>query len=164
MKYGLSYIYEIPGGGNAFTEGWQVSGIISAQSGRPFTPRLGANVANVGTTSRPHRICDGKLSNPTADAWFDTSCFVTPELYTFGNSGRGILTGDGLFNFDMSLMKNTYFGGERVNMQLRLEMFNITNHTNFGFPETRVDRGSAGSINRTLGSPRQIQLGIRFVY
>ncbi len=164
LKYGLSYIYEIPGGGNAFTEGWQVSGIISAQSGRPFTPRLGANIANVGTTSRPHRICDGKLSNPTADAWYDTSCFVTPEQYNFGNSGRGILTGDGLFNFDMSLMKNTYFGGERVNMQLRLEMFNITNHTNFGFPETRVDRSSAGQITSTLGNPRQIQLGIRFVY
>ena len=163
-KYSFSYVYAIPGGNNAFTDGWQISGIVTAQSGRPFTPRLGANIANVGTTSRPNRICDGSLGNPTEDRWFDTSCFVAPDRYTFGNSGRGILESDGFFNWDMSVMKNTYVAAERVNVQFRVEIFNITDQVNFGFPETRIDRSSAGAVGTLLGNPTQVQLGLRIVY
>ena len=126
LKYSFSYVYEIPGGNSALTRGWQLSGIVTAQSGRPFTPRLGANVANVGNTSRPNRVCDGSLSNPTQNQWFDASCFVRPDAFTFGNSGRGILESDGFFNWDMSVMKNTYVMDERVNIQLRAEMFNLS--------------------------------------
>ena len=164
MKYSFSYVYELPQGSNAFTRGWQVSGIVLAQSGRPVTPRLGANVANVGNTSYPDRICDGKLSNPTEDKWFDTSCFVKPAAFTYGNSGTGILTSDGFFNWDMSVTKNTQLLDERVNVQFRLEMFNLTDHVNYGFPETRVDRSTAGSIGTLLGNPTQVQLGLRIVY
>ena len=164
LKYSFSYIYEFPGGNNAFTRGWQLSGILTAQSGRPMTPRLGRNVANVGNTSFPNRVCDGKLSNPTEDRWFDASCFVAPAAYTYGNSGTGILTSDGFFNWDMAFIKNTYLAGESVNVQFRVEIFNLTDHVNYGFPETRVDRSTAGSIGTLLGNPTQVQLGLRIVY
>ncbi len=164
LKYSFSYVYALPEGSNAFTRGWQLSGILTAQSGRPFTPRLGSNVANVGNTSRPNRICDGKLSNPTEDRWFDASCFVAPAAFTYGNSGAAILEGDGFFNLDMAFMKNTYLLDERVNVQFRAEIFNLTDQTNYGFPETRVDRSSAGTIGTLLGNPTQVQLGLRIVY
>ncbi len=165
LKYSFSYVYEFPGGTNALTRGWQVSGIVTAQSGRPMTPRLGANVANVGNTSFPNRICDGKLSNQTEDKWFDASCFVAPAAFTYGNSGTGILASDGFFNMDMAFIKNTYLlADERVNVQFRAEIFNLSDHVNYGFPETRVDRSTAGSIGTLLGNPTQVQFGLRIVY
>ncbi|MBI4475250.1 MAG: hypothetical protein HY646_21485, partial [Acidobacteria bacterium] len=164
LKYSFSYVYALPEGNNALTKGWQVSGIIGAQSGRPFTPALGANVANVGTPSRPNRICNGQIDNPTADRWFDTSCFQAPAAFTYGNSGRGILYSDGLFNWDMSFMKNTSIMDERVNIQFRAEIFNVTNSKNFGIPENRVDVGRAGAVSATVTDATQVQFGVRIVY
>ena len=194
LKYSFSYVYAFPGGSNFFTRGWQISGILTAQSGRPMTPRLGGNFANVGNTSLPDRICDGKLSNQTEDRWFDRSCFVVPVAITafrdaeaakklldptyvernyldhltpgqiYGNSGIGILSSDGFFNLDMAFMKNTYLADDSVNVQFRVEIFNLTDHTNYGFPETRVDRSSGGTIGTLLGNPTQVQLGLRIVY
>ena len=58
--------------------GWQVNGINTFQTGLPFTPTLNAATVNTGTGSRPDRIGDGKLSDPTVDRWFDPSAFATP--------------------------------------------------------------------------------------
>lgn len=54
--------------------------------------------------NRPNSVCDGKLSNPTIDKWFDTSCFVATSdvTGTYGDAGRGILRGPGSFNIDAS--------------------------------------------------------------
>ena len=57
-------------------------------SGRDTT---GTNV----TSGRPDRICDGKLSNPTIQRWFDTSCFAVPPANSgrFGNAANGSIVG-----------------------------------------------------------------------
>jgi hypothetical protein len=165
FKYGFSYIYQFPEGSNAFTKGWQLSGIISAQSGRPYTLVMATDNSNVGNRAdRPNRTCDGSIGNPSPNKWYDVSCFTKAPKYTFGNAGRSILTADGFFNWDMSFMKNTFVMDESVNIQFRAEIYNLTNHVNFGYPANAIDRGNAGSVSSTLGDATQLQLGIRIVY
>ena len=85
------------------------------RGGLPLTVTQTQGVQSTGTGNRPNRICDGKLSNPTIDKWFDTSCFAAPTdiTGTYGNAGRNIIRGPGSFNIDASLIKNTKIGRVR---------------------------------------------------
>ena len=85
--------------------GWQLNGLHLFQTGLPFTPTLNAATVNTGTGSRPDRIADGQLSDPTVDRWFDTAAFTTPAQFTYGNAGRNILYGPGRVNTDFSVFK-----------------------------------------------------------
>jgi len=155
----------LSGGGPAeyVLGGWQVNGINSFQTGLPFTPTLNATTVNTGTGSRPDRIGDGTLSNPTVDRWFDTSAFATPAAFTYGNSGRNILYGPGRVNFDFSLFKE--FGiKEGSRLQFRAECFNVFNTPQFDLPNAAIGAGNAGTITGIVGTPRQIQFGAKVIF
>ncbi len=153
--------------GGGFAEyvfgGWQFNGIFLFQTGLPFTPTLNAPTVNTGTGSRPNRIGDGTLSDPTVDRWFDTSAFATPAQFTYGDAGRNILYGPGRRNFDLSLFKE--FGvSERVKLQFRAECFNCLNTPQFDLPNAAIGAGNAGTITAIVGTPRQLQLGAKVVF
>jgi hypothetical protein len=165
-----SWIYELPLARDKFYGGWQVSGILSLRGGLPLTVTTTQGVQSTGTGNRPNRICDGKLSNPTIDRWFDTACFVqtTDVTGTYGDAGRGILRGPGAFNIDASIIKNTKIG--RLATEIRLEAFNVLNHPQFGNPNTTIGNAAVGTISSMLSSPscslcgtteRQVQLGVK---
>lgn len=173
-----SFAYELPfgrakrfGGGipswaNKFVGGWQLGGIVQYQSGFPFTPVLGSpDPANVGFeyARRPNRIGSGKLDDPTLDRYFDLSAFTVPAPGTIGNSGRNILRGPGIKNWDLAILKNTYIT-ERIYHQFRLELFNAWNTPQFRNPSTNVDPGSNGG--RILGArdPRIIQVAMKLYF
>ncbi|MEN3339796.1 MAG: hypothetical protein V7647_3472 [Acidobacteriota bacterium] len=168
--FSSSWIYELPLARNRFYGGWQMSGILYLRGGLPLTITQTQGVQSTGTGNRPDRVCDGKLSNPTINKWFDTSCFVrTADITgTYGNSGRGIIRGPGSFNIDASLIKNTKIGG--IATELRLEAFNVLNHPQFANPNTTFDNAAGGTISSMLSSPscslcgtteRQVQLGVK---
>ena len=151
-KFTFAYIWDLPSSNPSsalryLTDGWQLSGILSVQSGYPFTPTFAGDVTNTGLGSvLPDRICDGKLSDPTPNRWFDASCFVAPpvlpgtggQIRTFGNSGRNILRMDRVFSFDPGLFKNFNFT-ERFRLQFRGEAFNVFNTVSFGRPGSTVN-------------------------
>ena len=151
--------------------GWMMSPILTLQSGLPFTPSLVASVANTGTFSRPDRLSSGELDNPTADRWFDPAAFATPRLYTFGNSGRNILTGPGTYQLDISFQKTVYFSENRNrNLQFRAEFFNLSNTPQLNNPDAAIGSPTVGRIlaagdranfSRTS---RQIQFGLKFYF
>jgi outer membrane receptor protein involved in Fe transport len=143
--------------------GWQVNGVNTIQTGLPFTPTLLATTVNTGTGSRPDRIGDGKLSDPTVDRWFDISAFATPPQFTYGNSGRNILYGPGRVNFDFSLFKE-FRATERLRLQFRAECFNLFNTAQFDLPNAAIGAGNAGTITCIVGTPRQIQFGVKAVF
>ncbi len=143
--------------------GWQVNGIATFQTGLPFTPTANSATVNTGTGSRPDRTGDGTLSEQTVDRWFDTSAFRTPAQFTYGNSGRNILYGPGRVNFDLSLFKQFPIT-ERVNLQFRTEFFNIFNTPQFDLPNAAIGAGNAGTITGIVGTPRQIQFGLKVVF
>src|SRR6185503_20237084 len=88
---------------------WQFGGIVTLQSGAPFTVVNSVDRANIGAGpgQRPDLIKNPNLPADQRDPqrWFDTSAFVQPEPFTFGNAGRNIVVAPGLTNIDLSLQK-----------------------------------------------------------
>lgn len=168
--FSSSWVYGFPWARNALYGGWQLNGILLLRSGLPFTVGQSQGVQSTGTGNRPNRVCDGKLSHPTIDRWFDTSCFVPPAdiTGTYGDSGRNILRGPGSFNIDASLIKNTKIG--RYSTEVRIEAFNVLNHPQFAQPNATIGNSAVGTISAMLSSPscslcgtteRQVQLGVK---
>ncbi|HYT77001.1 MAG TPA: hypothetical protein VEL79_19760, partial [Vicinamibacterales bacterium] len=168
--FSSSWVYELPWEREKMYGGWQISGILLLRGGLPLTVTQTQGVQSTGTGNRPNRVCDGTLSDPTIDHWFDTSCFVSPTdvTGTYGDAGRGILRGPGSFNIDASLIKNTKFG--HYITEFRLEAFNVLNHPQFANPNTTIGNAAVGTISAMLSSPscslcgtteRQVQLGLK---
>jgi hypothetical protein len=146
--------------------GWQVGSVIRANSGQPFTVRVGTVNLNLGEANRPNRIAFGTLPNPGPDAWFDRSAFPTVPRTTFrpGNSGRNILDGPGLLATNASLVRNFRIGpGERSQLQFRWELFNIPNRANFNLPNNLVDSITGATLTSAKDS-RVMQFGLRYAF
>ena len=141
--------------------GWQTNGILTIQSGQPFSPVLQTSTTN-GTGSRPNVV--GKVSYPrTLQRWFDPSAYATPAPFTYGNASRNSLFGPGRINSDMSLFKN-FVIRDQMRFEFRAEGFNVFNHPQFGLPNQNIGNAQVGSITSTVGNPRQLQLGLRFQF
>lgn len=148
-----------------------MSSLFQWNTGTPLTATLSGNYSNSGgTTDRPDLIGDPNASGPhTPQEWFNVAAFALRPAngqagagYSFGNEGKGVIEGPGLFSMDLSLVRNFYIG-ERVRLQFRAEMFNATNHTNFGFPGFVMDGSGFGAIT-TAQDPRESQLALKLVF
>jgi len=155
---------------NALAGGWELSGIITLQSGTPFTVYSPQDFSNTGSTSpRPDRICNGAGPGTVAE-WFNTNCFTLAPLAQalangtpmFGNSGRNILFGPGLEQWDIGLMKRTKIS-ERVALEFRAQFFNLFNRPNFGNPGASVGTSTEGLIG-SARTPRDIQFGLKLEF
>jgi hypothetical protein len=155
---------------NLLAGGWELSGIITYQTGFPFTVLASQDFSNTGSFfPRPDRSCNGAGPQTVAE-WFNVNCFNTDALALalangtprFGNSGRNILTGPGIQQWDVSLIKRSAIA-ENWNLEFRAEFFNIFNHPNFGLPGATIDTQGAGVIT-SAGSPRDIQLGLKLKF
>ncbi len=152
---------------NAVVGGWQASSLWILHSGPPFTPQVGtANLdGSLAGAWYPNRIGNGKLANPTINNWFDTSAFLTPDPYTFGNSGRDILRGPDYRDLDFTLAKDFRLKmlGEGGRFQIRADAFDVFNHPNFGQPNNAIGTPGAGVISSSATS-RNIQLGAKLTF
>ncbi len=153
----------------AVGRGWQVSGVVSVQSGRPFTPRVSFDNSNSGNTGggtfaydRPDEVT-GTTPPPGATvASYDGRTFVVAPEYTYGNAGRNILIGPAYAAVDAVISRRIALGGPRA-LELRLEGFNLLNHTNLQLPDTFVDRPTFGQ-SLSAFPRRQFQLAARFTF
>ena len=96
--------------------GWQTSGIVTLQTGRPFTVALlrefdnsgtGISALGFGANDRPNVVGDPNQGPRSPERWFNTAAFAFPPPGTFGNAGRNIVDGPGYHNVNASLVKNT---------------------------------------------------------
>ena len=196
----INYVYALPSlrKFNAFawlpsrlTDGWQISGITTFQSGFPLDvidsafPSLTSSFYTFYTCvgcagwDVPNIVGPVQYRNPrttnatTSNQWFTPSAFAAPAPGTEGNAGRDALRGPGLNNFDFALEKNIQLVGESKYIQLRFEFFNLFNHAQFDSNGIDTDFNSAnfgketaaynGSISGTPG-PRLIQLGVKIYF
>ena len=148
---------------NAILGGWSVGPIVTVDSGMPLNLTVNGNPSNTGSgADRPNIVGDWHLSDPTVQQWFNTAAFVANAKYTYGNAGRNVLRGPGLFNLDLAAHK-AFQITERVSAQLRLESFNATNTPALGSPNTVVGSPTFGQIS-SAGTPRDNQIGLKIIF
>jgi Carboxypeptidase regulatory-like domain len=140
---------------------WQASGIYTFTSGSWLTVTDGTDVSLTGVGSdRPNVVADWNVDNPTIKQWFNTSAFTRQAAGTFGNAGRSTILGPSNWNLDAALWR-TFRITENTKMDLRVEAFNVLNHTRFNNPGTSLNNGNTlGQITSAL-DPRIMQLALK---
>jgi hypothetical protein len=175
-RFSLSFGYELPfrpGTGlvGQLCYGWEFLGIVTLQSGRPFTVALLPEIDNsntgrsnlgFGANDRPNVSGDPSLDNPTPERWFDTGAFSLPPFGSFGSAGRNILEGPGYANVNLALVKQFHIR-PGLQMQLRGEAFNVFNRVNFNLPDNFFGSPTFGQV-LSAGAPRRVQIGVKLLY
>jgi hypothetical protein len=181
----LSGTYQVPhigvqGFADKLINGWQVSSILTWQTGFPFTVYSGVDNSLsgiyedradfTGTNIHQAELGSGRSHAQMVQEWFNTSLFQPNVIGTFGNTGKNVLRGPRLFNNNMALVKDTKIG-ERYSLQFRAEAFNVFNNVNF---ELYTSNGSTG-LDRTqadptfgqifnAAAPRILQLALKVIF
>jgi hypothetical protein len=167
----VTLTYNVPAfTSSPFLRDWQVSAIFTAQSGRPFTPRVSFDNSNTGNVGGGTFAYDrpNVLSSPPAAGVpyvsYDGRYFVVAAPDTFGNAGRNSLTGPGYASLDGVIARRFGIGRARARvLELRFEVFNALNRRNDTLPDSFVDRATFGQ-SLSAFPPRQVQLGARFSF
>ncbi len=169
--YALPWFESQEGAVGHLLGGWQISGIISVDSGLPLTvftfnsfdpAGQGVQLASSTVSIRPDEIANPNSGAPhTVIRWFNTAAFVDVPgaLARPGNEGRGVVRGPGYQKWDVALEKYIKVK-ETANFEFRAEAFNIFNHTNFFGVGTTLGSGAYGTITSTR-DPRALQLGLK---
>jgi hypothetical protein len=150
---------------------WRASGILTLQSGAPFTVNLssaaGQDVAHIGLVNgnnieRPDLISNPNQGPLTPTEWFNTAAFALPAQDTFGTAGRNVVTGPGLASLDLSLQKEGLLF-ERLKLQFRIDAYNSLNHPNFDLPG-RIFGASNFGVITSAEDPRELQLALKLMF
>ncbi len=185
----LNYIYDVPGLGRkldnrfvkAIFDNWQFSGTTSYASGKPKNVAVTYNggitdITGGQVNARPNVICDPMRNisgaDPTGTPYVvNVNCFARPtRLGDIGNMPRNALRMPSIFNNDVALFKNIPFGESRA-LQLRWEVYNVFNHTNFRDIDAGLVFNAAGQQTNTrfgapiaARTPRVMQAAIKFTF
>ncbi len=178
-----SVIYDLPfGKGKRFGSSWsgpvnvalgnwEVDVIERVLSGFPVfviasTNNSGVNLTNNGNNfNRPDQICKASSSHPTANAWFNASCFADAASGELGNSVRAPVYGPRFVNTDFSAVKHFRLPfREGMGLDFRAEFFNVFNHTILGVPASDVDSPGFGAISQTAHDQREVQFALKLKF
>jgi hypothetical protein len=182
-RFTTSWVLDLPGGGLGgpvkwVLGGWQWSGLMEYQSGRPFNIISGVDNSRrgVGSTTDRAKLTGQPLEPPAGSdplLWFNPAAFAINDVGTFGDAPKGYLYGPSLHSWNMGLFKNIPLRND-VKVQFRAEFFNVFNQVNFDIPGTtpndnRIAFNSPnfGKITRTVpgvGDPRIVQFGLKFLF
>jgi hypothetical protein len=183
----LSYSYGLPMGKghllfanagsftNKIVAGWEISGVVNAQSGQPFSLSYTAptNVYPGAVSGRPNRVAGAALypATKTKAQWFNPAAFTAPTDSlgraggVYGTSGYDMLYGPRFQSWDMNLKKNIAWG-DHYNVQLRADSFNIFNHPNFNTPNANISNSNVGTVTAISGTPsyqaRTMEFAVKF--
>jgi hypothetical protein len=174
---GKSFLGSSSGAVSRIAGGWQLGVVATLKSGLPFTPTISSDRANTGAGSQRPNVIGTPFVPHNINCWFYTSAnalcrsllpnqtdtFAVPAQYTLGTSGRNILRGDNLTQFDVSLLKDILIT-EAKRVQFRAEFFNIANHPVFANPGANIDQGSGGQVSSTLNSNRIVEFALKFFF
>lgn len=179
----LNWTYDLPVGSGlsgvpgVLLRGWQVNGLLNADSGIPSSVSYATNVSrNQNTTVFLREVPNlkpGGSINPVLggpDRYLDSSPFAIQEAGTLGNLGRNTVIGPGLVTVDFSAVKNFSITEART-VQFRGEFFNLLNRANFGSPNTTIFTDATGTPSATFGrisstrtTARQIQFALKIIF
>ena len=180
-EFVTGYSYQLPFGrgkefGNSLNPvldgllgGWLVSGITSFSSGSPQPVQTqdesntgeGLPFASLVPGCDPRSVPGGR----SRLEWFNTGCFVNPVFGTYGTSRLGAITEPGINNWDISFGKTiaVHFPSEATRIQIRSDLFNAFNHTQWAAPSENLTSTTYGQINSTR-DPRIVQVSLRLSF
>ena len=172
-RFVLSFGYEVPlfRNSNLATRlllgGWQLNGIVQAQTGFPLTVIEPNNVSLTSLTNRPNLVCDPNQGAPqTPTRYFNTGCFQRLTLPAnagqIGNEGRNVVRGPGFNQTDLSVFKN-FAITESQQVQLRFEAFNALNHARFNAPGSTIGTPTFGVIT-SAADGRVLQMAAKYTF
>ncbi|HLK69653.1 MAG TPA: carboxypeptidase regulatory-like domain-containing protein [Bryobacteraceae bacterium] len=148
--------------------GWELSAIVTLESGLPFNITRGSDVNLDGNNNDRVNVVGDPYLDPhrsrsdVSNAWFNTAAFAAPATGTDGNLGRNVMDAPGVRNVDLGLFRNFRFH-EHYNLQARGELTNAFNLVNLSAPTGTLSSAAFGTI-RTAGATRQVQLGLRLTF
>jgi Carboxypeptidase regulatory-like domain len=165
LPFGQSRSRPIGGVLGAIVNDWNVSGILTLQSGVPIAVNQATNnneFAGFGT-QRPNLVGDPTLPSDerSPSRWFNTSAFATAPQFTLGSASRNPVCGPGYRNLDFALNRRIPVASHAL--ELRVEVFNLANTPPLGAPNGTFGSAAFGSIT-TAGDPRVIQLAVKYVF
>jgi hypothetical protein len=170
-----SAVYQLPfGRGKKFQSGnralnavlgsWQLNGIVTLDSGQPYSITSPAGSANTGNIwLMANLVGNPALSRPTPSEWFNRSAFAVPPPFTFGTAGRNILRSDWFHNVDLSLFREFPIS-ESKKLEFRFETFNAFNNPTWGIPDSGITDPTFGQVFGTANIPRQLQFALKFYF
>jgi hypothetical protein len=167
----LSEIWTLPyspgGALGAVLGDWSINSVWTVQSGRPYSPYDSGDpcltAGNWTPVCRPNLVGDPNAGPKTSDEWFNTGAFERTGQGEFGSAPRNALLGPSLKNVDVSFDKFFPFG-DRANIQLRFEVYNLLNTANLGIPTVDIASSAFGRIGRTATPAREFQFGIKVAF
>jgi hypothetical protein len=194
----ISYVYDLPffmkrGFLHSTLGGWQVSGLVTYQTGTPFSVTNGGNpgdnagVGNGAGTGSYVDVVGNPYSTPAVSQvigiqgplLYNPAAFAQPTGLTFGNAGRNILNNPSRTNWDMGLFKRFAIGSEARAFEFRAEGFNVFNHTQWnginGSPACYAGADNSAGDPSCIATqtflhpggahnPRILQLGLKFIF
>ena len=190
LNYVQSYVYLLPFGKGKrwLTSGpaaavfgdWKLSGVLTLMTGMPYTiTASGTSLNTPGSTQTANQVAPLEILHGigSTNPWFSAASFSQPTGAVFGNTGRNIFSGPGLYSLNLALAKRVKIS-ERIDLELRGESFNVTNTAQFtlaGLNTNTLSLTSStfGYVTQTLGSGtgvnstgggRAVQLGARIVF
>ena len=167
-----------PGIVRAVLGGWETSLLATARTGLPVNVTVDRSASavpdgNSSSPQRPNVVSGVPLTAPggsTIGDWINAEAFSMPANGTFGNAGRNLVRGPGLWQTDMSLGKKFRLS-ERFSAELRASAFNLFNRSQFGLPTADISSAAFGRITTTVnssvtgsGTPRQFQFMLRLAF
>ena len=174
------WLWAVPIGKGGFSTGsriadyalgnWQVNGIVTVESGRPYTVGDEGDIANTGNFNfvgsgyeRPNQVGKPKPQHQTPSQWINPAAFVAPAQYTYGDTPRNSLRTEPFKNLDASLFRE-FPMFESMKLQLRLDSFNFFNHPVWGVPNSCQNCQNFGVVTSTVNNARQLQLSGKVVF
>jgi hypothetical protein len=171
--FAASFVYELPiGRGRRFNpsgvigaalRGWEVSGVVSVQSGLPLAVAQATNFnafAGFGV-QRPNRVSDPNLPSDRRGVaqFFDVNAFAPTPQFAIGTSSRNPVRGPSFRSTDLAFVRRIAFGEVRA-VEFRTEIFNLTNTPPLAAPNVTFGTAGFGSIT-AAGDPRVVQLALK---
>jgi hypothetical protein len=172
-RFVMNYVWRLPRAPfwAPLLGGWTAAGIVTLQSGMPFTVYEPNDVSLTGSApeisgysaNRPNLVGNPNNGPHTVAEWFKVNAFQRLNPVTqagqFGSEGRNVVTGPGLADWDFSLLRTIALAESR-SLQFRAEVFNFLNHPNFDLPNNMIGTPNFGAITEAR-SPRLVQLALR---
>ena len=175
-RFAGSYVWELPdpgkAAGNKFVSAvfahWEMSGIVTLQSGRPFSIRSSgdrsagaAGASEFGDLIGNLTLTGGNRGQQIAE-YFDKTAVAQAGPGTYGTLGRNILRGPNFKNADLSISRVFPLKlRESARLMFRAEFFNAFNRVNLGLPNSTIGNNTFARITSTDGGPRILQFSLK---